>query len=90
MAKAGPPREFKRRGQLRRNGKESALSDAACPPPNVGRNGVATAVPHLRRVLSPWDLIVYGIVSVIPSAPVTVFSLPRVMSHGHAVDTILI
>jgi putrescine importer len=40
--------------------------------------------------LSLWDLILYGIVAVTPSAPVTVFGLALVMSRGHAVDTILI
>ena len=47
-------------------------------------------IPRLRRVLSLWDLILYGIVAVTPSAPVTVFGLALVMSKGHAVDTILI
>jgi amino acid transporter len=35
-------------------------------------------------------LILYGIVAVTPSAPVTVFGLALAMSRGHAVDTILI
>jgi putrescine importer len=48
------------------------------------------ATPRLRRVLSLWDLILYGIVAVTPSAPVTVFGLALVMSRGHAIDTILI
>jgi amino acid transporter len=47
-------------------------------------------VPHLRRVLSVWDLVFYGLVAVTPSAPATVFGLAQVNSHGHAVDTILI
>ncbi len=46
-------------------------------------------IPRLRRVLSLWDLILYGIVAVTPSAPVTVFGLALLMSKGHAVDTIL-
>ena len=49
-----------------------------------------TAVPRLRRVLTLWDLIIYGIIAVTPSAPVTVFGLAVVRSRGHAVDTILI
>ncbi len=48
------------------------------------------SAPRLRRVLSLWDLIFYGIVSVTPSAPVTVFGLALVLSRGFAVDTILI
>jgi len=49
-----------------------------------------TAVPHLRRVLSLGDLIIYGIVAVTPSAPVTVFGLASVRGRGHTVDTILL
>lgn len=52
--------------------------------------GSFEATPRLRRVLSLWDLIFYGIVSVTPSAPVTVFGLALVLSRGFAVDTILI
>lgn len=47
------------------------------------------AVPHLRRVLSLWDLILYGIVAVTPSAPATVYGVAEVQSHGHAALTIL-
>jgi putrescine importer len=47
-------------------------------------------IPRLHRVLGVWDLILYGIVAVTPSAPVTVFGLALVMSRGHAVDTILV
>lgn len=48
-----------------------------------------TGVPHLRRVLSLGDLILYGLVAVTPSAPVTVFGLVSVRARGHTVDTIL-
>ena len=47
------------------------------------------SVPRLRRVLSVWDLILYGLVAVTPSAPATVFGLAELRSHGHAVVTIL-
>lgn len=46
--------------------------------------------PHLRRVLSLWDLIVYGIVLVMPIAPVPLFGLAQQLSNGHAVSTILL
>jgi len=49
-----------------------------------------TTTPHLQRVLTLKDLIVYGIVCVTPSAPITVFGLANVMSRGHALDTILL
>ncbi len=48
-----------------------------------------TGIPRLRRVLSLWDLILYGVVAVTPSAPVTVFGLVSVRARGHTVDTIL-
>lgn len=55
----------------------------------VAANPVA-GTPHLRRVLTLKDLLVYGIVAVTPSAPVTVFGLASVMSRGHVLDTILL
>lgn len=58
--------------------------------PSTIRTANGAEVPRLRRVLSLWDLILYGIVAVTPSAPVTVFGLALVMSKGHAVDTILV
>jgi len=48
------------------------------------------AQPRLQRVLSLWDLAIYGIVAVTPSAAVTVFGLVSVRARGHTVDTILI
>lgn len=55
----------------------------------MGAAGVPTGVARLRRVLSAWDLVLYGLVAVTPSAPSTVFGLAERMSHGHAVVTIL-
>ena len=52
-------------------------------------NAGASSVPHLKRVLSAWDLILYGVVAVTPSAPATVFGLAQTKSHGFAVVTIL-
>jgi amino acid transporter len=48
------------------------------------------SVPRLRRVLTVWDLIFYGLIAVTPSAPATVFGLAQVKSRGHAVDTLLV
>src|SRR3954468_8279581 len=44
----------------------------------------------LRRVLSLWDLILYGIVLVMPIAPVPLFGIAQQLSNGHAVTTILL
>jgi len=57
--------------------------------PIVRRNMPDIKPPHLRRVLSLWDLIFYGIVAVTPSAPATIFGLAEVKSRGHVVVTIL-
>jgi putrescine importer len=56
---------------------------------NVPATQPETGVPRLRRVLTAWDLIFYGVVAVTPSAPATVFGLAELRSHGHAVVTIL-
>ena len=48
------------------------------------------ALPHLRRVLTLWDLIFYGIVLIQPIAPVPLFGVVQERSHGYIVDTILI
>ena len=49
----------------------------------------AGEVQKLHRVLSLRDLIIYGIISVTPSAPATIFGLAEVKSRGHVVVTIL-
>jgi putrescine importer len=48
------------------------------------------STPHLRRVLTLWDLIFYGIVLIQPIAPVPLFGVVQEQSHGFIVDTILI
>ncbi len=49
----------------------------------------AAPTPALRRVLSVWDLIFYGIVLIQPIAPVGIFGIASRISHGHAVAAIL-
>ncbi len=44
----------------------------------------------LRRALSLWDLILYGIVLIMPIAAVPLFGLVQQMSAGHAVSAILL
>lgn len=46
--------------------------------------------PHLRRVLSLWDLVFYGIVLIQPIAAVGLFGVAQELSHGQMVTTILI
>jgi amino acid transporter len=55
-----------------------------------GPEGQPGAGAHLRRILSLWDLIVYGVVLVMPIAPVPLFGVAQKLSNGHAVSTILL
>ncbi len=49
-----------------------------------------TAAPRLRRTLTLWDLILYGIIVIQPVAPMSVFGVLSERGRGHAVTTILI
>src|SRR5487761_308698 len=44
----------------------------------------------LRRSLTLWDLVLYGVIVVQPVAPMSVFGVLTDRSHGYAVTTILI
>src|SRR5258705_12112970 len=49
-----------------------------------------THTPRLRRTLTLWDLILYGIVVIQPVAPMSVFGVLSERGHGHVVTVILI
>src|ERR1035438_10387753 len=46
--------------------------------------------PRLRRVLTLWDLIAYGIIYISPLAPATFFGVLTRRSNGHAATCILL
>src|SRR5213075_1573146 len=48
------------------------------------------AVPKLRRVLTLWDLVFYGIVLIHPIAPVPLYGVAQKLSNGHFATIILI
>jgi len=50
----------------------------------------APGVPRLRRTLTLWDLIFYGIVLIQPIAPVPLYGVAQKLSDGHFVIIILI
>jgi putrescine importer len=50
----------------------------------------SAAVPRLRRTLTLWDLIFYGIVLIQPIAPVPLYGVAQKLSDGHFVTIILI
>jgi putrescine importer len=45
---------------------------------------------QLRRALGLWDLILYGMIVIQPTAPMPAYGLMSQRAHGHAVTTILI
>src|SRR5215471_12594299 len=50
----------------------------------------ATTAPTLRRALGLWDLILYGMIVIQPTAPMPVYGVMSERAHGHAVTTVLI
>jgi putrescine importer len=46
--------------------------------------------PHLRRVLTLWDLILYGIIVIQPTAPMPAYGVFSNAGQGHVVTSILI
>src|SRR5258708_32094668 len=50
----------------------------------------AGSAPTLRRTLGLWDLILYGIVVIQPTAPMPVFGVVSERAHGHVVTAGLI
>src|SRR6058998_2832303 len=49
-----------------------------------------TSAHRLKRVLTLWDLIFYGIVLIQPIAPVPLYGVAQKLSDGHFLATILI
>ncbi|MBV8073264.1 MAG: APC family permease [Acidobacteriaceae bacterium] len=49
-----------------------------------------TAAPKLRRALSLWDLVLYGVIVIQPTAPMPVFGVLSDRGHGHVATTILL
>ena len=48
------------------------------------------AGPQLRRALTLWDLILYGVIVIQPTAPMSIFGVLSNRGHGHVVTTVLI
>src|SRR5271170_2321492 len=53
-------------------------------------SAVSSSAPRLRRSLTLWDLILYGIIVIQPVAPMSVFGVLSDSGHGHVVTTLLI
>jgi putrescine importer len=57
---------------------------------NTEAAAVPNAAPGLRRTLTLWDLILYGVIVIQPVAPMSVFGVLSDRGHGHVVTAILI
>ena len=55
--------------------------------PETAQNG---STLRLRKVLTLWDLIFYGMVLIQPTAPIPLFGVAQKLSNGHAVTTIFV
>jgi putrescine importer len=56
----------------------------------MGTTTMPHAAPRLRRVLTLWDLVVYGVIMISPMAPMTFFGVLSRRGNGHATTSILI
>src|SRR4051794_1813396 len=56
----------------------------------MASSSTTTSAPRLRRSLTLWDLILYGIIVIQPVAPMSVFGVLSDRGHGHVVTTLLI
>src|ERR1700720_1734164 len=61
------------------------MENSSAPP-----SAFSSAAPRLRRTLTLWDLIFYGIVLIQPIAPVPLYGVAQKLSDGHFVTIILI
>src|SRR5579872_1538692 len=50
----------------------------------------AVAAPKLRRALGLWQLVLYGIVVIQPTAPMPIYGVVSDHAHGHVVTAVLI
>lgn len=53
-------------------------------------DGPSNDARHLRRTLTLWDLVFYGIVLIQPTAPMGIYGVVSQEARGHVVTTILI
>src|SRR4030081_2919260 len=56
----------------------------------MSSTGTTVGTPRLRRSLTLWDLILYGVIVIQPVAPMSVFGVLSDRAHGHVVTTLLI
>jgi putrescine importer len=57
---------------------------------SVANTAPTQIAPGLRRALGLWDLVLYGIVVIQPTAPMPAFGVVSQRAHGHVVTAVLI
>lgn len=55
-----------------------------------GTTNGKTNTPGLRRSLKLWNLVLYGVIIIQPTAPMSIYGVVSNAAHGHVVTTILI
>jgi amino acid transporter len=60
------------------------------PAETPSSDGGSANAPRLRRALTLGDLILYGVIVIQPTAPMSVFGVLSDRGHGHVVTTILL
>jgi putrescine importer len=58
--------------------------------PSQTTTGDPAAAPRLRRALGLWDLVLYGIIVIQPTAPMPLFGVVSAKGNGHVVTAVLI
>src|SRR5580700_158304 len=53
-------------------------------------SSMSSEAVHLRRSLTVWDLILYGIIVIQPTAPMPVFGVIYTEARGHVVTAVLL
>ncbi|MGD0577643.1 MAG: APC family permease [Bryobacteraceae bacterium] len=56
----------------------------------TGSTAEGHSAPRLRRALTLWDLILYGVIVIQPTAPMSIFGVLAKRGQGHVATTILI
>ena len=58
--------------------------------PHVAPRRQAAGSGGIRRVLTRWDLVIYGLTILTPTAPYPVYGIIQQVSHGHAALSYLV
>ena len=82
-AAPSPPRRCGRKSLAEEEAGANVTADTA-----IGTDTVV--VPHLQRSLKLWHLVVYGIIIIQPTAPMSIYGVVYNAARGHVVTAILI